>query len=258
MDVIDPFFGARAALLDHLPKELILERYRAAGGEELSSGKFLSPESSAALAANAFGVFAERPDLLTLPSPAVAPGEALSVQLETQMLFPWRGGLHPWLDVAIETKGSLIAVEAKRYEPFRDRKTCVFSEAYSRPVWGPAMRPFETMRDDLKAGSRFVFLDAAQLVKHAFGLRTEAERRKKRAVLCYLYAEPKSFPDGKPISPFETGAHRQELAAFAAAVSSTPSQVTFCSLPYSELLRHWLQKPTLRHHATALTARFDV
>src|SRR6185312_10419295 len=63
----DPFAIARAALLDHLPKDAILARYQAAGGRELASGKFASPESSAALVANAFGLFAERPEMLSLP-----------------------------------------------------------------------------------------------------------------------------------------------------------------------------------------------
>ena len=55
MSLADPLVKARAALLDHLPKDAILARYQAAGGQELISGKFANPESSAALAANAFG-----------------------------------------------------------------------------------------------------------------------------------------------------------------------------------------------------------
>ena len=67
-----------------------------------------------------------------------------------------------------------------------------FSEAYLRPVWGPAMGPFEKMRDELKSGQRqFVFLNAPQLVKHAFGLRTQANKSGKLAKLVYLHAEPK-------------------------------------------------------------------
>lgn len=44
-------------ILDHLPKDLILDAYRRAKGNEIDSDKFKSPESSAALAANAFGFF---------------------------------------------------------------------------------------------------------------------------------------------------------------------------------------------------------
>ena len=199
MSLTDPLARARAALLDHLPKDAILARYLAAGGQELVSGKFANPESSAALVANAFGLFGERPDLLSLPADWLGGHAAENVDLEAQMRFPWSGGLHPWLDVGVQTAERLIGIESKRYEPFRDQKTASFSAAYTRPVWGRAMGPYEAMRDALSAGLRFAFLDAAQLVKHAFGLRTEGQKTGRQAVLCYLYAEPRAFPDGRPI-----------------------------------------------------------
>ncbi len=43
MSLADPLAKARAALLDHLPKDAILARYQAAGGQELVSGKFANP-----------------------------------------------------------------------------------------------------------------------------------------------------------------------------------------------------------------------
>lgn len=55
-----PCARRRDALLNHLPKDLILARYAVAGEMELVSGKFANPESSAALVANAFGLFATR------------------------------------------------------------------------------------------------------------------------------------------------------------------------------------------------------
>ena len=89
---------ARAAILDHLNCDRILRCYEHAAGSELLSGKFASPESSAALAANTFVFFLDRPELLSLPAPPVAAGTAQSVCFETEMRFPWRGGKHPWLD----------------------------------------------------------------------------------------------------------------------------------------------------------------
>lgn len=258
MSLDEPLDRARAVLLDHLPKDAILARYQAAGGQELVSGKFAHPESSAALVANAFGLFAERPELLSLPGDLLGAGPAEVVALEAQMRFPWRGGLHPWLDVGVETAEHVIGIESKRYEPFRDHKTAAFSDAYARPVWGESMGPFEAMRDALSAGRRFAFLDAAQLVKHAFGLRTEGQRTGRKAVLVYLYAEPRAFPDGRAIPPAAIQAHRDEVASFAADVSSAVCDVTFCSLAYGELLQHWARQPRLASHADALAARFDL
>ena len=106
---------------------------------------------------------------------------ATAVTLEAEMRFPWSGGLHPWLDVAIETQSDLLGIKSKRYEPFRDRKKVSFSPAYFQPVWGKAMRGFEHMRDNLASGHMtFSTLDAAQLVKHAFGIRTQASGAGRR------------------------------------------------------------------------------
>ena len=59
---------AAGALLPHLPKAEILARYRTAKGNEIASGKLASERSSAALAANTFGLFIHRPaDLSPLP-----------------------------------------------------------------------------------------------------------------------------------------------------------------------------------------------
>ena len=54
--------------LPGVPSSEIEEIYNAAPGKEIASGKFDSPESSAALAANTFGFFLNRPgDLPPLP-----------------------------------------------------------------------------------------------------------------------------------------------------------------------------------------------
>ena len=46
--------------LPHLPVDAIRARYVRAPGRELQSGKFESPESSASLVANTFGLFMEQ------------------------------------------------------------------------------------------------------------------------------------------------------------------------------------------------------
>ncbi len=56
-----------------------------------------------------------------------------------------------------------------------------------------------------KRGSGFIeplikHLDLVQLIKHAFGLRTEAQPKTKSPVFVYLYAEPDVLPDGRVIS----------------------------------------------------------
>lgn len=215
----------------------VIERLRKAGGGEIESGKFLSPESSAALAVNTFGWFVHRPALLP-PFPSLPFETApFAVDVEYCARFPWSGGRHPWLDAIIETPTKLIGVESKRYEPFRDRKSASLSEAYDRPVWGEAMQPYEDMRDRLRREPRcFRYLDAAQLVKHAFGLVTEGTRKRKPAALVYLYAEPQVLA-GKAIPSDVLAAHRDEISEFAAAVDG--AAVEFHAASYREWLATW-------------------
>ena len=123
----------------------------------------------------------------------------LSVELEVECRFPWAGGRHPWLDVVIELPDALVGIESKRYEPFRDGKSVKFSDAYWRDVWGENMFGYARLRDALHSGSlQTERLDATQLVKHAFGLRTQAQRASgttnKKPILVYLYAEPAAWP----------------------------------------------------------------
>jgi hypothetical protein len=218
------------AFLPGVPIAHVCARLAAAGGDEIGSGKLANPESSAALAINAFGWFIERPtDLPPLPG-TEAMGTPERVEVEYCARFPWSGGRHPWLDAAVITPTHLIGIESKRFEPFRDTKKVSLSSAYDRPVWGGRMGRFAATRDALRSGElRFRHLDAAQLVKHAFGLVTEARRLSRRPVLFYLYAEPDARGE-RQISAEDHRRHREEIAAFAQAVDG--DEVTFLSTSY--------------------------
>jgi hypothetical protein len=249
--------------LPGLPVDLIRAAYAAAPGNEIDSGKLESPESSAALVANTFGLFLSEPEALPPLSGSENCGwPALSVRLEAVVRFPWKGGRHPCLDVLIETEKCLIGIESKRYEPFRSKSKAVFSEAYWRPVWGDAMAGYEHVRDDLRdENTTFMHLDAAQLIKHAFGLRTEVHRNKdfpgKQAVLLYLYAEPTQWPDGRLISDDDIDRHRSEISRFSEIVAD--DEVVFRSCSYGELLTQWDQasNQAIRRHSQAIKERFS-
>lgn len=234
----------------------VLERLAKAGGKELDSGKFFSPESSAALAVNTFGRFVDAPADLP-PFPGVEwDAPPIRVEVEYCARFPWAGGRHPWLDAMVETPRRLFGIESKRFEPFRDAKRVVLSTAYDRPVWGDAMRPFEAMRDRLRSRAvRFEFVDAAQLVKHAFGLVTDSRRLAKTAGLIYLFAEPR-FLQGKPIEAAAWTRHRQEIAEFGAAVDG--AAVAFHAVSYREWLASWASHPPhVAGHAGAVLEAFE-
>lgn len=233
-------------------------RLAAAGGNELASGKLHSPDSSAALAINAFGWFINRPALLpAFPNLACKGWPPIRVEVEYCARFPWSGGRPPWLDACVETDSCVIGVESKRYEPFRDRKQVAFSAAYSRPVWGAEMRGWEAMRDALASGEEsFQYLDAAQLVKHGFGLVTEGVRKNKTASLVYLFAEPPTL-GSRSISLESKDGHRREIERFAKAVAG--SAVAFESCSYREWFAKWdSHGPEAQGHKNALLQRFDL
>jgi hypothetical protein len=253
---IDP--RAKAALLPHLPRDLILRSYAGAPGKELESGKFASPESSAALVGNVFGFFLSDAETLeALPRCQCAAGAKL-LGLEVTVRFPWTGGRHPCLDALIDNPSVMIGVESKRYEPFRGHGPAGLSDAYNHD-WGRRMRGYECARDILKDNPlAFEYLDAAQLVKHAFGLHTAAERQNKQTILYYVYAEARAWPDGRLISPEAIRTHCEELEGFEILVAD--DEVSFRSSSYAELLTLWTtsRRPSVREHAQAITAHFDV
>lgn len=239
--------------LPGLPEARLRAALNASPGSELRRGKFASPDSSSALAVNAFGWFLDRPG--NLPPLAAGLGPTRSVTIEAEMRFPWAGGTHAWLDVALETDRWLIGVESKRYEPFRPAKSSDFSSAYDRPVWGEAMQGHDRLRRTHAGGARrFAALDMVQLVKHGYGLRTEAERRGKRALLVYLYAEPAHFSNGRVIDPARITAHRADVALYAESVAG--DEVAFAALTWRDLLDSWASRPELADHAASVAARF--
>lgn len=229
------------AFLPGVPVDAVIERLEQAAGNELASGKLSSPESSAALAINTFAWFTPRPHLLPDFPGLDGLGRAAAVDVEYCARFPWSGGRHPWLDAALQTATTLIGVESKRFEPFRDLKSASLSPAYDRPVWGDDMEPFEAVRDQLRSGSlRYEFLDAAQLIKHGFGLVTDGRRKGLSPHLHYLFAEPATL-NGKPIAEATLEQHRQEIISFAALVAG--SEVTFSACSYREWISSWADAP---------------
>lgn len=252
-------------LLPGIPGAAIERIFHGAAGNEIAGGKFDSPESSARLAANAFGYFLERPgDLPPLPNCPQAAWPARSVALEATVRFPWSGGRHPVLDCLVATGAALIGIESKRFEPFRAAGPAQFSDAYWRPCWGDRMKGYEGIRDALRADGRlYAHLDAAQLVKHAFALRTQVSRpgrphRGLAPILFYVYSEPDRWPTtGERIDNRQKAAHRAEIDRFAEKVAG--DEATFVSCSYRQLLDAWRSagNPRVRAHADAIESHFS-
>jgi hypothetical protein len=109
----------------------------------------------------------------------------------------------------------------------------------------------EMMRLREGGGASYQWLDAAQLIKHAFGLARG--RSDMPTALIYLYWEPMDAG----LSPL-FDEHRAEIDAFADRLAGgTP---TFEAMSYPELWNAWDETgdPFLKRHAAALRARYEV
>ena len=240
--------------LPDLPVDGIVECLKRSPGHEFRTGKMDSPDSSAALVANAFGWFLNRAAQMPLIR-GVPSGQVTAVTLEQEMRFPWKDGRHPWLDVGMESATTLIGIESRRYEPFRPAKASGFAEVYDRPVWREKLPKFTALRDDLVKGNiGFEALDAVQLIKSAYGIWTRAEKRASGAVLIYLYADPVAWASGKKVDPARKALHRKELAEFSKLIAG--DNVTFVRLRWADLLDAWATVPALGDHVAGLRAMF--
>jgi hypothetical protein len=240
--------------LPDVPVDALLAALLAAPGNEVKTGKFDSPESSSALAINAFGWFLNRPDLFPMLPGGM--GQVREVRVEAEMRFPWDGGKHPFMDAVLVTDRYLIGVESKRYEPFRPLKTNKFGENFDRKAWGEKMEGYTRLRRTHANGARrFGCLDDAELVKDAYGLRTQAHQLRLRPVLLYLYAEPTAWANGKPVDPAKIAAHRADVALFSESVAG--DEVEFVPMDWGQMLAMWGRgKMALADHAGRVAQRF--
>ena len=219
---------------------------RAGDGNELRD-KFRAIHSSSALAVNVFGPFRDRTRELSLP----VPGAFAGLQFEAKC--PTGVSSQPAnLDLLLTGLGGIVGVESKLTEHL-SRHRAAFSPRYRERIRDERRQSawFREMLCLEEDPRRYAWLDAAQLVKHAFGLaRTFPDGA---LTLLYLYWEPRH---AEQLPPF--AGHRCEVEAFSARVAG--SRPTFRALAYPELWACWSGKtrPWLSAHLDALRARYDV
>ena len=218
---------------------------KAGAGNELRA-RFCAVHSSSALAINCFAPFKDRPADLQL----IGTSGACRVSFERRLpIIPDRTPAN--LDVWIERNCGTVAVESKLLEYFA-RKRPTFADAYqqlappvSEPSWWSAC---ERYWDGPPAR-----LDAAQLIKHYFGLRLHQETLCAPAslTLLYLFWEP---DNGDEVE--ECIEHRSEVEEFASMVEG--GGIAFTWMTYADLWREWKHEPLLADHARRLEARYAV
>lgn len=236
---------------------------RQGDGNELE-GKFRAAHSSCALAVNSFAPFRSDPAALPLP---VGKGFT-SLCFERKCPHGLVGRRSPNLDVVVDGPMGVVAIESKCLEPLT-RHVAYFSPAYEEEIrdfrrdtaWFAEMLRLrdEWLKNDQRKkdgvqrpSCTYHWLDAAQHVKHAFGVALEFEGRP--STLLYLFWEP-SNPEDFPMF----AEHRAEIKEFAASIAGgTPD---FLAMSYPELWGSWSARTSpewLRGHVSRLKLRYGV
>ena len=221
---------------------------RQGDGNEMT-GKFRAVHSSTALAVNSFGPFKRRPDALTL----LDTSGFKSLHFERKCPHGLRRGNAPNLDVLAESPDRIMAVESKCTEYFASH-TAEFKPAYDAEILDERRNSpwFRMMCRLTETPNAFCRLNAAQLVKHAFGLAHTFPSR--RITLLYAFWEPMN-PEAFPAF----AEHRAEIDRFAEQVSG--GNPSFASISYPELWECWQQpgRPEwLAAHVARLRQRYLV
>ena len=158
----------------------------------------------------------------------------------------------PNLDVLLTGPAGIIGIESKLTEPLL-RRHAHFSSRYREKIRDERRESawFREMLYLEKDPKRYGWLDAAQLVKHAFGLAHTFPN--EPVTLLYLYWEPRNA-ERFPLFV----EHRGEIDAFSGRVAG--SRPSFHAASYPELWRIWSKTPAswLTVHLDVLRARYEV
>jgi Restriction Endonuclease associating with ARP len=85
----------------------------------------------------------------------------------------FRGGRPPNLDVVISDDGRVVAIESKLLEHLTGGQLAAFKPAYEKAIQ-TADDTWRSVYEKLKnAPNTFNYLDAAQLIRHYLGLKTQ-------------------------------------------------------------------------------------
>lgn len=197
------------------------EKYQNAKGHELLSAekeketnsysKMKSIISSSALVVNLFQYWQDnKKDILPLlktllPDYNYDTPSNTTITFEKELQIKGINGGTPNLDVIIELENEIIAIESKFAEPYRSHTYKNLSTKYltNDNLWKELS---ETKNLATNLENKYSHLDAAQLIKHILGLRTDDKISKdKKITLLYLWYD---------IPGIEGYEHRQEIENF--------------------------------------------
>ena len=225
---------------------------RGGGGGELESScgkkpKFYAVHSSSALAVNCFAPFKRcLSDLYILSGTNYK-----KIKFEEKCPTGLRG-TPPHLDIVVKNNKTVIGIESKLTESLDVHMEC-FSSRYETErnncwcdVW------FKHMKFMQENKERYKYLNAAQLIKHAFGIRNTFPGNETK--LLYLYWEPTNAGQYQNFTD-----HQNEINDFYEKIDG--SMPSFHFMSYLDLWNKWDNNATpdwLKDHVKNLRARYEI
>jgi hypothetical protein len=253
-NLIEPFLGIW---------EKIKEELGGGKGNELKK-KFRAVKSSAALCVNNFAPLKKRSVNFSFL------GYTGFCETKTQFEQELQTGLDghsPNLDFYLENDKTIIGIESKftehfgrkrpnhrtqdrqtkelrnNLEPYRDRKTLDYlPEGFHGKII-----------DHYYGDDELKYLDIAQLIKHSIGLLKKCN--KKKAVLVYLYWEPKAVISKRSEKLFAK--HQEEIEKFGEKMKLFESDIKFIPLSYPEFWKMYENDPLLKEHIGRVRERYE-
>jgi hypothetical protein len=187
--------------------------------------KMRALHSSSALVVNVFDYWRERDPDAVARSLNIDPVNPVALSFEKQLRTGMRG-TPPTLDLVLKAGECLWAVESKFTEPYQSHAhDAPFRESYfakGRKRWAEVDLPrCQELAETMHCGSRrFARLDAAQLMKHALGVRHACPSGE----LLFLWYDVDT-PEARELE--------REIAEFASAVDGA---LGFRALRYQDVL----------------------
>ncbi len=220
---------------------------RQGDGNELET-KFRAAHSSSALGVNCFAPFRRHLSDLTLLGKRGFDSMGFEMKCPTGL----RGRRAPNLDLLLQTGNEIIGIESKLTE-YLTRHRSKFSSAYEAQIQDHRRKQgwFSEMLRLMDEPDAYDWLNAAQLIKHAFGL--DYSFPGKPVTLLYLYWEPVEA-EGHTVF----AEHRREIDDFSKRISGSGPQ--FRAMSYPELWDSWRNpvQESLTDHLQNLSARYVI
>jgi hypothetical protein len=234
-------------LIDGISLDLFHNDLMQGSGNELVS-KFNALYSSSALAVNNFAIVKKHLKDFKFMEYSDFEHATFERQFKTGL-----SGTPPNLDFVLENDDVVIAFESKYLEVL-NKKEVLFKDSYNNNNL-PYLDDFWFKKIKSYTGEK-LYLDVAQLIKHAIGLTNYRSNLSKiknqRVILVYIYWTPNNSDNFN-----EYVQHSRELVKFNDTINNQ-TDIEFISMTYNQFWNSFNDSPLFKEHFDKIKTRYDI